>query len=58
MQSQEVKIAPMVKVVLKSDAEQLDEVMVVAYGTAKNQLSQVLHLQSKMKRLLLVRRQM
>ena len=35
MQSQEVKIAPMVKVVLKSDSEQLDEVMVVAYGTAK-----------------------
>ena len=35
MQSQEVKIASMVKVVLKSDAEQLDEVMVVAYGTAK-----------------------
>ena len=35
MQSQEVKIKPNVKVVLKSDAEQLDEVMVVAYGTAK-----------------------
>ena len=35
MQSQEVKIKPIVKVVLKSDAEQLDEVMVVAYGTAK-----------------------
>ena len=35
MQTQEVKIAPMVKVVLKSDSEQLDEVMVVAYGTAK-----------------------
>ena len=33
MQSQEVKIKPIVKVVLKSDAEQLDEVMVVAYGT-------------------------
>ena len=35
MQSQEVKIKPNVKVVMKSDAEQLDEVMVVAYGTAK-----------------------
>ena len=35
MQSQEVKIKPNVKVMLKSDAEQLDEVMVVAYGTAK-----------------------
>ena len=35
MQSQEVKIKPNVKVVLKSDAEVLDEVMVVAYGTAK-----------------------
>ena len=35
MQSQEVKIKPNVIVVLKSDAEQLEEVMVVAYGTAK-----------------------
>ncbi len=35
MQSQEVAIKPMVKVVLKSDAEILDEVVVVAYGTAK-----------------------
>ncbi len=35
MQSQEVKIKSNVNVVLKSDAEQLDEVMVVAYGTAK-----------------------
>ena len=35
MQSQEVKIKPNVKVVLHSDSEQLDEVMVVAYGTAK-----------------------
>ena len=35
MQSQEVKIKPNVNVVLKSDAEALDEVMVVAYGTAK-----------------------
>ena len=36
MQSQEVKIKSNVNVVLKSDAEQLDEVMVVAYGTAKS----------------------
>ena len=35
MQSQEVKIASVVKVVLKSDAEVLDEVVVTAYGTAK-----------------------
>ena len=35
MQSQEVKVKPNVKVVLHSDSEQLDEVMVVAYGTAK-----------------------
>lgn len=35
LQSQEVTIKPMVKVVLKSDSEVLDEVMVVAFGTAK-----------------------
>ncbi|MEL5896364.1 SusC/RagA family TonB-linked outer membrane protein [Bacteroides sp. GD17] len=35
MQTQEVPISPNVKVVLKSDSEVLDEVMVVAYGTAK-----------------------
>lgn len=35
LQSQEVAIKPNVKVVLKADSEQLDEVMVVAYGTAK-----------------------
>jgi TonB-linked SusC/RagA family outer membrane protein len=35
MQTQEVGIKPVVKIVLKSDAEVLDEVMVVAYGTAK-----------------------
>ena len=35
MQSQEVKIKSNVKVVLTSDSEQLEEVMVVAYGTAK-----------------------
>lgn len=34
MQSQEVKIKPIVKVVLKSDAEVLDEVVVTAYGTS------------------------
>ena len=34
MQSQEVKIKPVVKVVLKSDAEVLDEVVVTAYGTS------------------------
>ena len=35
MQTQEVGIQPNVRVTLKSDAELLDEVMVVAYGTAK-----------------------
>ena len=35
MQSQEVKIKPVVKVVLKSDAETLDEVVVVGYGTQR-----------------------
>lgn len=35
LQSQEVTIKPMVKVVLKSDSEVLDEVMIVAFGTAK-----------------------
>ena len=35
MQTQEVAIRPTVKVVLKSDAQNLDEVIVVAYGTAK-----------------------
>ena len=35
MQTQEVRIQPNVEVSLKSDAELLDEVMVVAYGTAK-----------------------
>ena len=35
MQSQEVAIRSTVKVVLKSDAQMIDEVMVVAYGTAK-----------------------
>ena len=35
LQTQELDIRPVMKVVLKSDAEVLDEVMVVAYGTAK-----------------------
>lgn len=35
MESQEVAISPRMKVSLKPDAEMLDEVMVVAYGTAK-----------------------
>ena len=34
MQSQEVAVKPVVKVVLKSDAEVLDEVVVTAYGTS------------------------
>lgn len=35
MQTQEVAIKPTVKITMKSDTEMLDEVMVVAYGTAK-----------------------
>ena len=35
MQSQEVKIKPIVKVVLKSDAEVLDEVVVTGYGVQR-----------------------
>ena len=35
MQSQEVNIRPVMKITLKSDAELLDEVVVVAYGAAK-----------------------
>ena len=35
MEQQEVEIQPNMKVVLKSNVEMLDEVMVVAYGTAK-----------------------
>ena len=42
MQTQEVAIKPTVKVILKSDSQVIDEVMVVAYGTAKNLHSQVL----------------
>lgn len=37
LQSQEVPVKSVVNVVLKSDAKQLDEVMVVAYGTAKKE---------------------
>lgn len=35
MKSQEVVIKPILKIVLESDNQQLDEVMVVAYGTTK-----------------------
>ena len=35
MHTQEVKIEPTLTIVLKADTEVLDEVMVVAYGTAK-----------------------
>lgn len=35
MRKQEIPIKPDVKILLKSDSELLDEVMVVAYGTAK-----------------------
>ena len=35
MQTQEVAIKPHVRVIMRSDSELLDEVMVVAYGTAK-----------------------
>ena len=35
--TQKVKVQPVVKVVLKSDDEMLDEVVVVAYGTASKQ---------------------
>ena len=35
LQTQELDIKPVMKVVMRSDTEVLDEVMVVAYGTAK-----------------------
>ena len=35
MQTQEVAIKSHVKVTMKADSEMLEEVMVVAYGTAK-----------------------
>lgn len=41
MESQTVTIKPNLKVVLKTNSEMLDEVMVVAFGTAKNQHLQV-----------------
>ena len=37
MQTQEVAIKPKMRVVMKTDAEALDEVVVVAYGTAKKE---------------------
>lgn len=37
MQTQEVLIKPNVKVFMRADAEMLDEVIVVAYGTAKKE---------------------
>ena len=37
MSTQEVEVKNTVRVVLKADAEQLDEVVVVAYGTAKKE---------------------
>jgi TonB-linked SusC/RagA family outer membrane protein len=37
MQSQEVAVRPNVRVTLKADSELLDEVVVVAYGTAKKE---------------------
>ena len=36
MQTQEVAIKTTLKIVMKADAQQLEEVMVVAYGTARN----------------------
>ena len=35
MQTQEVAIKPSLRIFLKSDSQMIDEVMVVAYGTAK-----------------------
>lgn len=43
MKQQEVSVKPHVIVVLHPDAEVLDEVMVVAYGTAKKSSLQDLH---------------
>lgn len=37
MQSQEVSIKPTINIVLKPDTETLDEVVVIAYGTAKKE---------------------
>ena len=41
MKSQEVVIKPILKIVLESDNQQLDEVMVVAYGTTKRLLYRI-----------------
>ena len=38
MQSQEVSIKPTINIVLKPDTETLDEVVVIAYGTAKKRI--------------------
>ena len=38
MQTQEVAIKSHVKVTMRSNAEALDEVVVVAYGTAKKRI--------------------
>lgn len=37
MQTQEISIKPVVKIALRSNTEKLDEVIVVAYGTAKKE---------------------
>ena len=37
MKSQEVSIKPTINIVLKPDTETLDEVVVIAYGTAKKE---------------------
>ena len=37
MQSQQVSIKPTINIVLKPDTETLDEVVVIAYGTAKKE---------------------
>lgn len=44
LQTQTVTIKPNLRITMKSDSEVLDEVMVVAYGTAKNLHLQVLRL--------------
>lgn len=40
METQEVTIKPEMKIVMTSTTEVMEEVLVVAYGTAKNQLLQ------------------
>ena len=51
MQTQEVAIKSHVKVTMKSDSEILEEVMVVAYGTAKKSALQVRQVLSHLIRL-------